>query len=53
MLQITPDPDNGNWAVTTDNNHVMYEIHMTSYISVATIMSAIAGIKMTYILGKK
>ena len=46
MLQYTNDerPEN--------TNQIMYEMHMTSFISVATIISAIAGIKMTYILGK-
>ena len=46
MLQYTTDerPEN--------TNQIMYEMHMTSFISVATMISAIAGIKMTYILGK-
>lgn len=52
MLQITPDavPEG---ATVLINNQSMYEMHMTSFISVATIMSAVAGIKMTYILGHR
>ncbi len=52
MLQITPDPVTTEGQTVLINNQSMYEMHMTSFISVATIMSAVSGIKMTYILGK-